>query len=144
MKRGITGVYHHVSPQHLKRYLAEFDFRYNSRSVLGIADDARADRLVRGIMGKRLLYKDSSDLLLMLRPDTPVPAGPDGVPIDKPKERIDYLVQQLDKAKTKIIIPTPASVKHLSEQALPAHNRLSSICKSTRCFASSPLTRGQP
>ena len=29
MKRGITGVYHHVSPQHLKRYLAEFDFRYN-------------------------------------------------------------------------------------------------------------------
>jgi len=127
MKRGITGVYHHVSPQHLKRYLAEFDFRYNSRSVLGIADDARADRLVRGIMGKRLF-----------------PAGPDGVPIDKPKERIDYLVQQLDKAKTKIIIPTPASVKHLSEQALPAHNRLSSICKSTRCFASSPLTRGQP
>jgi hypothetical protein len=60
MKRGITGVYHHVSSQHLKRYLAEFDFRYNSRSVLGIADDARADRLVRGIMGKRLLYKDSS------------------------------------------------------------------------------------
>ena len=95
--------------------------------MLGIADDARADRLVRGIMGKRLF-----------------PAGPDGVPIDKPKERIDYLVQQLDKAKTKIIIPTPASVKHLSEQALPAHNRLSSICKSTRCFASSPLTRGQP
>ena len=76
--------------------------------MLGIADDARADRLVRGIMGKRLLYKDSSDLLLMLRPDTLVPAGPDGVPIDKPKERIDYLVQQLDKAKTKIIIPTPA------------------------------------
>jgi transposase-like protein len=27
LKRGITGVYHHVSPQHLKRYLAEFDFR---------------------------------------------------------------------------------------------------------------------
>ena len=47
-------------------------------------------------------------LLLMLRPDTPVPAGPDGIPIDRPKERIEYLVQQLDKAKTKIIIPTPA------------------------------------
>ena len=27
LKRGITGVYHHVSQQHLKRYLAEFDFK---------------------------------------------------------------------------------------------------------------------
>jgi transposase-like protein len=60
MKRGITGVYHHVSPQHLKRYLAEFDFRYNARSALGVSDEARADQLVRGIVGKRLLYKDSS------------------------------------------------------------------------------------
>ena len=34
MKRGINGVYHHVSQQHLKRYLAEYDFRYN---VLGVA-----------------------------------------------------------------------------------------------------------
>ena len=59
MKRGVTGVYHHVSPQHLKRYLAEFDFRYNERAALGISDEARADRLVRGIVGKRLMYKDS-------------------------------------------------------------------------------------
>ena len=29
LKRGINGTDHHVSPQHLKRYLAEFDFRYN-------------------------------------------------------------------------------------------------------------------
>jgi len=51
---------------------------------------------------------DATNLLLMLRPDTPVPAGPDGLPIQKPKERIEYLVQQLSKAKTQIIIPTPA------------------------------------
>ena len=51
---------------------------------------------------------DATNLLLMLRPGTPVPAGPGGVPIDKPKERIEHLIQQLDKAKTKIIIPTPA------------------------------------
>jgi predicted nucleic acid-binding protein len=44
----------------------------------------------------------------MLRPDTPVPGSPNGVPIEHPKERIEFLVQQLDKAKTKIIIPTPA------------------------------------
>lgn len=59
LKRGINGVYHHVSQQHLKRYLAEFDFRYNERSALGIEDEARADRLISGIVGKRLMYKDS-------------------------------------------------------------------------------------
>src|SRR6266508_6306805 len=51
---------------------------------------------------------DATNLLLMLRPGTPVPAGAGGVSIDKPKERIEHLVQQLDKTKTKIIIPTPA------------------------------------
>lgn len=60
LKRAITGTYHHVSLQHLKRYLAEFDFRYNERAALGISDEARADRLIRGIVGKRLTYRDSS------------------------------------------------------------------------------------
>jgi transposase-like protein len=59
LKRGITGTYHHVSPQHLKRYLTEFDFRYNERAALGVDDLARADSLVRGIVGKRLTYRDS-------------------------------------------------------------------------------------
>lgn len=60
LKRGITGTYHHVSPQHLKRYLAEFDFRYNNRSALGVEDAVRSDRLIAGIVGKRLMYRDSS------------------------------------------------------------------------------------
>lgn len=34
LKRGINGVYHHVSGQHSKRYLGEFDFRYNERTAL--------------------------------------------------------------------------------------------------------------
>jgi hypothetical protein len=51
---------------------------------------------------------DATNLLLMLQPGTPVPPGPGGVEIEKPKERIEYLVHRLDKAKTKIIIPTPA------------------------------------
>src|SRR5206468_5467305 len=41
LKRGINGVYHHVSQQHLRRYLAEFDFRYNERMALGVSDEAR-------------------------------------------------------------------------------------------------------
>jgi hypothetical protein len=60
LKRGINGVYHHVSPQHLKRYLAEFDFRYNERQALGVSDEARGELLIRGIVGKRLTYRDSS------------------------------------------------------------------------------------
>ena len=60
MKRGIYGTFHHVSQQHLKRYLAEFDFRYNERSALGIEDAERMAKSVQGIVGKRLTYRDSS------------------------------------------------------------------------------------
>ena len=56
-KRGITGTYHHISPQHLKRYLAEFDFRYNEREALGINDAERMSRAIPGIVGKRLTYR---------------------------------------------------------------------------------------
>jgi transposase-like protein len=59
MKRGIHGTYHHVSQQHLKRYLAEFDFRYNERSALGVEDGERMTKSIKGIVGKRLMYRDS-------------------------------------------------------------------------------------
>jgi transposase-like protein len=57
LKRGITGTYHHVSQQHLKRYLAEFDFRYNERAKLGVDDAGRAAKAIKGIVGKRLTYR---------------------------------------------------------------------------------------
>jgi transposase-like protein len=55
-KRGLTGVYQHCSKEHLKRYLCEFDFRYNYRAKLGYSDSQRADILLKGIEGKRLKY----------------------------------------------------------------------------------------
>lgn len=58
-KRGMTGVYQHCSSRHLKRYLAEFDFRYNQRVAPGIDDPARAEATLRGIVGKRLTYQVS-------------------------------------------------------------------------------------
>jgi hypothetical protein len=58
LKRGIIGTYHHVSPQHLKRYLGEFDFRYNERMALGVSDKARAEKAIKGIAGKRLTYRN--------------------------------------------------------------------------------------
>jgi hypothetical protein len=57
LQRGINGVYHHVSAEHLKRYLAEFDFRYNNRAALQVDDAGRAESALRGIVGKRLTYK---------------------------------------------------------------------------------------
>lgn len=57
LKRGITGTYHHVSQQHLKRYLAEFDFRYNERLALAVTDAERADKAVAGVVGKRVTYQ---------------------------------------------------------------------------------------
>ncbi len=56
-KRGNYGVYHHVSAEHLKRYLGEFDFRYNHRIALGCDGAARAAIAVQGIAGKRLTYR---------------------------------------------------------------------------------------
>jgi hypothetical protein len=56
-KRGIYGVYQHVSSQHLERYTTEFDFRYNHREKLGFDDTMRMDVALRGIGGKRLTYR---------------------------------------------------------------------------------------
>ena len=54
LKRSINGVYQHVSAEHLKRYLGEFDFRYNER---GITDAERATKAIKGAEGKRLTYQ---------------------------------------------------------------------------------------
>jgi transposase-like protein len=56
-KRGIYGCYFHVSETHLHRYAAEFDFRYNNRIALGVDDKERADRALKGVMGKRSLIE---------------------------------------------------------------------------------------
>ncbi len=60
LKRGIYGVYQHVSEAHLNRYLSEFDFRYNTRIALGFDDTARADRALKGAKGKRLTYETTN------------------------------------------------------------------------------------
>jgi hypothetical protein len=56
-KRGMRGVYQHCAEKHLHRYLAEFEFRYSYRVATGANDADRADRMLRGIVGKRLTYK---------------------------------------------------------------------------------------
>jgi transposase-like protein len=57
LKRGIYGIYQHVSEEHLHRYLAEFDFRHSNRIAPGVDDVERTERAIRGIIGKRLTYR---------------------------------------------------------------------------------------
>ena len=59
-KRGMKGVYQHCGEKHLHRYVAEFDFRYNNRVRFGINDVQRTETALKGIIGKRLTYRDSS------------------------------------------------------------------------------------
>jgi hypothetical protein len=53
----MKGVYQHCGERHLHRYVTEFDFRYSNRVRLGINDEERTDKALKGIVGKRLTYR---------------------------------------------------------------------------------------
>lgn len=59
-KRGMRGTYQHCAHNHLHRYLAEFDFRYNNRTANGVNDTERADKILLGVYGKRLTYETTT------------------------------------------------------------------------------------
>lgn len=59
LKRSLVGIYQHVDKKHLNRYLAEFDFRQNTRAKLRIDDVERTKRSISGMAGKRLTYLDA-------------------------------------------------------------------------------------
>jgi hypothetical protein len=54
LKRGVQGVFHHISKKHLHRYCDEFACRWNNRKV---TDGERAVNAIKGIEGKSLPYK---------------------------------------------------------------------------------------
>jgi len=56
-KPGMRGVYQHCAEHRSHRYLAEFEFRYNTRTANGFDDRQRARDAVAGIVGKRLTYE---------------------------------------------------------------------------------------
>jgi hypothetical protein len=59
-KRGMKGIYQHCAEKHLHRYLSEIDFRYSNRVALGVNDVARAERVLKGVKGKRLTYRTTN------------------------------------------------------------------------------------
>lgn len=54
LKRSLDGTHHHVSTEHLSRYLAQFDFMYSNCKD---TDSERMRRLLGQVTGRRLTYK---------------------------------------------------------------------------------------
>ena len=54
MKRAVFGAHHSISEAHWGRYLAEWDFKWNTRKV---KDGKRAALIAKGIEGNRLTYR---------------------------------------------------------------------------------------
>ena len=54
-KRGVIGIYHHVSPKHLDRYCDEFTYRYNT---IDSSLNERFDIAIKQSDNKRLKYYD--------------------------------------------------------------------------------------
>lgn len=53
LKRGINGIYHHVSAKHLQRYCDEYSYRWNTRDM---TDGERFEDWFNRVNGKRLTY----------------------------------------------------------------------------------------
>jgi transposase-like protein len=58
MKRAVYGAHHSISEAHLTRYLAEWDFKWNTRKL---KDGERAALIAKGIEGKRLTYRPTNE-----------------------------------------------------------------------------------
>ena len=54
LKRSLDGTHHHVSREHLQRYVTEHDYRY---STCKMSDSARMEKLMSQASGRRLTYK---------------------------------------------------------------------------------------
>jgi transposase-like protein len=58
LKRSLDGTHHHISREHLHRYLAEFDFRY---STCKQSDTERVRMLLGRVGGRRLTYREPTE-----------------------------------------------------------------------------------
>ena len=54
-KRGIVGIYHHISPKHTERYAMEFAGRHNQRPL---DTEVQMERMAEGTVGKSLPYAE--------------------------------------------------------------------------------------
>lgn len=55
LKRGIHGIFHHISPKHLQRYLEEVNFKWGLQEM---KDGLRLEIVISSSLGRRLSYHD--------------------------------------------------------------------------------------
>lgn len=55
LKRGIDGIYHWISKDHLQSYVDEFTLRFNTRKF---DTQSRFDLILTGVAGKKMTYND--------------------------------------------------------------------------------------
>jgi predicted nucleic acid-binding protein len=71
-----------------------------------------------------MVVLDATILMLFFRPDVNVPLGPGGKEIESPKARVDYLIERLEKSRTKIVVPTPVMSEILVRAGPQASQRI--------------------
>ncbi len=80
---------------------------------------------------------DTSVLLALLDPSTPLPADPDtGLPINRSTERIAYLIQRLEKSR--LIVPTPVLAEILARAKEATQGYIDAL-KSQRTISIAPF-----
>lgn len=62
VKRGLIGIYRNVSKEHLHRYIWQFDFIWNNRSM---NDGERISAVTKSAEGRRLMYRPSAEVELL-------------------------------------------------------------------------------
>jgi hypothetical protein len=57
-RSAVFGTHHSISEAHLPRYLAEWDFKWNTRNI---TDGERAALALKGTEGRRLTYRPTNE-----------------------------------------------------------------------------------
>ena len=60
-KKSMAAVYQHCDEKYLQRYLSEYEFRYNTRTKLGVSDKERAAFALTRTVGRRLTMHQTKD-----------------------------------------------------------------------------------
>ena len=86
-----------------------------------------------------MIVFDASVLTIAFDSSAKVPSI-DGRPVEKCKERVDYLIEELNEAKEKIIIPTPVLAEYLVKAGKEKDARLNEFLRSG-WFKTEPFCR---
>ena len=73
---------------------------------------------------------DATIMFLFLRPDARGPLDSEGKPVEKTQERVAHLIGHLERAKIRIIVPTPVLAELLVDAGKPGSQIVEIINKS--------------